>query len=203
MQTRTRLVADDRLGLYSRSELCAPYSISRKTGYKWLTRYHHEGPPASTTVAMDPTTARSGPPTERPPGSATSPLYDPSPENSPSRMPQALPHQSRHRGRDHSTQGQTPLPRQPPQTPTRRSRGNRRWHLGHSLRQRPPRQGRCTRHDPTRMTPKYHPQSITHPPGCSPTPTNNSSDLLAFEICGPQFCVNNYPLARERRPTKH
>ncbi|MBM3280795.1 MAG: helix-turn-helix domain-containing protein, partial [Candidatus Handelsmanbacteria bacterium] len=29
MDTRTRFVADDRLGLYSRSELCARYGISR------------------------------------------------------------------------------------------------------------------------------------------------------------------------------
>jgi transposase InsO family protein len=45
MQTRTRFVADDRLGLYSRAELCARYGISRKTGYKWLSRYHQEGVP--------------------------------------------------------------------------------------------------------------------------------------------------------------
>jgi len=43
MQSRTRFVADDRLGLFSHTELCARYSISRKTGYKWLARYHHEG----------------------------------------------------------------------------------------------------------------------------------------------------------------
>jgi len=45
MDARTRFVADDRLGLYSRSELCARYGISRKTGYKWLARYHQEGLP--------------------------------------------------------------------------------------------------------------------------------------------------------------
>ena len=40
MDTRTRFGSDDRLGLYSRSELCTRYGISRKTGYKWLARYH-------------------------------------------------------------------------------------------------------------------------------------------------------------------
>ena len=45
MEQRTRFIADDRLGLYTRAELCARYGISRKTGYKWLDRYHHEGQP--------------------------------------------------------------------------------------------------------------------------------------------------------------
>lgn len=40
---RERFIADDRRGLYTRAELCARYGISRKTGYKWLGRYHEEG----------------------------------------------------------------------------------------------------------------------------------------------------------------
>lgn len=34
MEQRARFIADDRLGLYTRAELCARYGISRKTGYK-------------------------------------------------------------------------------------------------------------------------------------------------------------------------
>ena len=45
MEQRARFIADDRLGLYTRAELCARYGISRKTGYKWLDRYHQEGQP--------------------------------------------------------------------------------------------------------------------------------------------------------------
>jgi transposase InsO family protein len=43
MDERERFIADDRRGLYTRAELCARYGISRKTGYKWLARYHAEG----------------------------------------------------------------------------------------------------------------------------------------------------------------
>ncbi|MCL4865373.1 MAG: helix-turn-helix domain-containing protein, partial [Gemmatimonadales bacterium] len=43
MEQRERFIADDRRGLYPRAELCARYGISRKTGYKWLARYHEEG----------------------------------------------------------------------------------------------------------------------------------------------------------------
>lgn len=43
MEQRERFIADDRHGLYPRTELCARYGISRKTGYKWLARYHEEG----------------------------------------------------------------------------------------------------------------------------------------------------------------
>ena len=45
MEQRARFIADDRLGLYTRAELCARYGVSRKTGYKWLDRYHQEGQP--------------------------------------------------------------------------------------------------------------------------------------------------------------
>jgi len=43
VEQRERFIADDRLGLYTRAELCARYAISRKTGYKWLARYHEDG----------------------------------------------------------------------------------------------------------------------------------------------------------------
>jgi transposase InsO family protein len=43
MESRPRFIADDRLGLYTRTELCDRYGISRKTGYKWLHRHDQEG----------------------------------------------------------------------------------------------------------------------------------------------------------------
>ena len=43
---RERFIDDHRLGLYSMTELCARYAISRKTGYKWLARYDAGGRPA-------------------------------------------------------------------------------------------------------------------------------------------------------------
>lgn len=45
MESRAQFIADDRLGLYTRADLCARYGISRKTGYKWLDRYDQEGQP--------------------------------------------------------------------------------------------------------------------------------------------------------------
>lgn len=43
MEERERFIADDRLGLYTRTELCARYQVSRKTGYKWLGRMEEGG----------------------------------------------------------------------------------------------------------------------------------------------------------------
>ena len=43
MQERTRFITAYHDGLYSMSELCARFHISRKTGYKWLQRYHQHG----------------------------------------------------------------------------------------------------------------------------------------------------------------
>jgi transposase InsO family protein len=45
VEQREQFIADDRRGLYSRAELCERYSISRKTGYKWLARHAAEGLP--------------------------------------------------------------------------------------------------------------------------------------------------------------
>lgn len=44
MKERMRFVAEAEHGLYSMSELCARYGISRRTGYKWLARYEADGP---------------------------------------------------------------------------------------------------------------------------------------------------------------
>lgn len=41
---RTRFIADYQNELFSFSELCRRYNISRKTGYKWGDRYRSEGP---------------------------------------------------------------------------------------------------------------------------------------------------------------
>jgi putative transposase len=43
MDQRERFIQDERLALYSMTELCARYGISRKTGYKWLDRFEEEG----------------------------------------------------------------------------------------------------------------------------------------------------------------
>lgn len=43
MDQRTAFIADHRLALYAVTELCARYGISRKTGYKWLTRFEEHG----------------------------------------------------------------------------------------------------------------------------------------------------------------
>jgi len=44
MDARLRFVSEVLEGIYSMSELCRAYQISRKTGYKWLSRYESEGP---------------------------------------------------------------------------------------------------------------------------------------------------------------
>ena len=43
MDERVKFMRDYAEGLYRFSELCAHYSISRKTGYKWLARYQTKG----------------------------------------------------------------------------------------------------------------------------------------------------------------
>lgn len=45
---RQDFVEDAVRGLYSMTELCARYSISRRVGYKWLARYEAEGLPGLT-----------------------------------------------------------------------------------------------------------------------------------------------------------
>jgi transposase InsO family protein len=43
MEQRARFVLDALKGQFSMSELCQRYGVSRKTGYKWIARYHGEG----------------------------------------------------------------------------------------------------------------------------------------------------------------
>jgi putative transposase len=43
MDLRMQFVADWQTGCYTMTELCADYRISRKTGYKWITRYEMTG----------------------------------------------------------------------------------------------------------------------------------------------------------------
>ena len=43
MDERVSFIADHRTGLWTMTELCERYEISRKTGYKWLDRYRMEG----------------------------------------------------------------------------------------------------------------------------------------------------------------
>jgi putative transposase len=44
MDERVSFIADHVSGLWTMTELCERYEISRKTGYKWLDRYRLEGP---------------------------------------------------------------------------------------------------------------------------------------------------------------
>ena len=43
MEERIRFVKDEKAGLYTMSELCERYGISRKTGYKWIARFETGG----------------------------------------------------------------------------------------------------------------------------------------------------------------
>jgi len=43
MDQRLQFITEHQRGLYAMAMLCARYGISRKTGYKWLTRYAAEG----------------------------------------------------------------------------------------------------------------------------------------------------------------
>src|SRR5215510_8474761 len=43
VEQRERFIRDHRLALYTMSELCARYAVSRKTGYKWLDRFDEGG----------------------------------------------------------------------------------------------------------------------------------------------------------------
>ena len=44
MDERLRFMADYLRGEMSMIELCELYEVSRKTGYKWRSRYESEGP---------------------------------------------------------------------------------------------------------------------------------------------------------------
>ena len=43
MEERIRFVMETESDVFQMSELCQRYGVSRKTGYKWLQRYHQEG----------------------------------------------------------------------------------------------------------------------------------------------------------------
>ena len=43
MDQRVSFISDQRSGMWTMTELCDRYEISRKTGYKWLERYRLEG----------------------------------------------------------------------------------------------------------------------------------------------------------------
>jgi transposase InsO family protein len=45
MEQRAQFVLDALSGRFSMSELCYRYGVSRKTGYKWIARYHQQGLP--------------------------------------------------------------------------------------------------------------------------------------------------------------
>ena len=44
MDQRLQFIAEYILEVFSMTELCARYGISRKTGYKWIARYETGGP---------------------------------------------------------------------------------------------------------------------------------------------------------------
>ncbi len=43
MSERIRFIHDHQLGVYDMTELCHRYGVSRKTGYKWLSRFIEGG----------------------------------------------------------------------------------------------------------------------------------------------------------------
>jgi putative transposase len=43
MEQRLQFVADALSDRYTMSELCARYGVSRRIGYKWVTRFNEEG----------------------------------------------------------------------------------------------------------------------------------------------------------------
>ena len=45
VEQRERFIRDHRTGLYTMTEQCARYDVSRKTGYKWLERFDEAGRP--------------------------------------------------------------------------------------------------------------------------------------------------------------
>ena len=57
MDQKTKFIADHLRGTFSISELCTSYGISRKTGYKWIDRYLHEGPAGLENQSRKPYTA--------------------------------------------------------------------------------------------------------------------------------------------------
>lgn len=57
MDQKMQFIADYLRKTRTMSELCAHFGISRKTGYKWLDRYLHEGPQGLEDQARTPYTS--------------------------------------------------------------------------------------------------------------------------------------------------
>ena len=47
MDEKLRFIGDYLNGYFSFTELCDRFGVSRKTGYKWIKRYHESGSPDS------------------------------------------------------------------------------------------------------------------------------------------------------------
>ena len=58
MDQKTQFIADYLRGVFSFTELCAHYAVSRETGYRLVRRYVEEGPAGSKSARADPTAAR-------------------------------------------------------------------------------------------------------------------------------------------------
>ena len=54
MDERVQFISDYQRQLWTMTELCDRYSVSRKTGYKWLARYDEEGPAGLTNRSSRP-----------------------------------------------------------------------------------------------------------------------------------------------------
>jgi transposase InsO family protein len=57
MDQKTQFIADYLRKTLSMSELCAHFGVSRKTGYKWIDRYLHDGPPGLEDLSRMPYTS--------------------------------------------------------------------------------------------------------------------------------------------------
>ena len=64
MDLRRQFVQDVQSGAAPLTELCAAYQISRKTGYKWLTRFEAGGLPALVDRSRRPQTSPTATPPE-------------------------------------------------------------------------------------------------------------------------------------------
>ena len=64
MQLRRQFIQDVQSGATPITELCTAYGISRKTGYKWLTRFEVGGLPALADQSRRPQSSPSTTPAE-------------------------------------------------------------------------------------------------------------------------------------------
>ena len=54
MDERVQFISDYQRQLWTMTELCDRYNVSRKTGYKWLARYDADGPAGLTNRSSRP-----------------------------------------------------------------------------------------------------------------------------------------------------